>query len=138
MRNSKIFVTVDALIFKKNQFKTLLLLIQRKNPPFQNSWALPGGFVNENEDIDRAVLRELYEETQIKLNSLEQLKTFGKPFRDPRSHVVSIAYYGFVLEEVEAKAADDAKAVAWFSTTELPELAFDHIEIINFALNKIE
>ena len=70
MRNSKIFVTVDALIFKKTQFKTLLLLIQRKNPPFQNSWALPGGFVNENEDIDRAVLRELYEETQIKLNSL--------------------------------------------------------------------
>ena len=63
---------------------------------------------------------------------------FCKPFRDTRSHVVSIAYYGFVLEEVEAKAADDAKAVAWFSTTELPELAFDHIEIINFALNKIE
>jgi len=138
MRNSKIYVTVDAIIFKKTQNKILLLLIQRKNPPFKNTWALPGGFVDENEDIDTAVLRELFEETQINLKSLEQLKAFGKPFRDPRFHVVSVAYYGFVSEEVEASAADDAKAVAWFSIKELPELAFDHLEIINFALNKID
>jgi len=138
MRNSKIFVTVDAVIFKKTQNKILLLLIQRKNAPFQNSWALPGGFVDENEDIDLAVSRELFEETQIELSSLEQLKAFGKPFRDPRFHVVSVAYYGFVPEDVEANAADDAEAAAWFSIKELPELAFDHLEIIKFALTKID
>jgi 8-oxo-dGTP diphosphatase len=132
-----IFVTVDALIFKIIDENFYLLLIQRKKEPFQNSWALPGGFVNENEDIDDAVKRELFEETHIEIDHLTQLKAFGKPFRDPRNHVVSVAYFGFVNQTVTAIADDDAKAAAWFSVKDLPNLAFDHLEIINFALTKI-
>jgi 8-oxo-dGTP diphosphatase len=138
MRVSKTFLTVDAVVFKTIHNILHLLLIKRKNEPFQNTWALPGGFVDEHEDIDVAVKRELFEETQIKIESVIQLKAFGKPFRDPRHHVVSVAYYGFVAENSEAIASDDAKEAKWFSVNDLPKLAFDHDEIINFALQKIE
>jgi 8-oxo-dGTP diphosphatase len=137
MRVSKIFVTVDALIFKKIENQTFLLLIKRKNNPFMDYWAIPGGFVDENEDLETAAIRELFEETQIKIDGLEQLKAFGKPNRDPRSHVVSIAFFGFVDINSKAIAADDAKEAKWFSVKDLPNLAFDHLEIINFALTKI-
>jgi 8-oxo-dGTP diphosphatase len=137
MRVSKIFVTVDALIFKNIENQTFLLLIKRKNNPFMDYWAIPGGFVDENEDLETASIRELFEETQIKVQTLEQLKAFGKPNRDPRSHVVSIAFFGFVDINTVAIAADDAKEAKWFSVKDLPNLAFDHLEIINFALTKI-
>ena len=136
MRVSYIFVTVDLLIFKKEAINNFILLIKRKNDPFKDFWAFPGGFVDENEDLEVAALRELQEETQIKIDHLEQLKAFGKPFRDPRSHVVSIAFTGFVSKETQAIASDDAKEAKWFSVNDLPKLAFDHDEIINFALLK--
>jgi 8-oxo-dGTP diphosphatase len=136
MRVSNTFLTVDAVVFKTINNNLHLLLIKRKNEPFQNTWALPGGFVDEHEDIDIAVKRELLEETQITIENMTQLKAFGKPFRDPRSHVVSVAYYGFVNENVKAIASDDAKEAKWFSVNDLPNLAFDHDEIINFALQK--
>jgi 8-oxo-dGTP diphosphatase len=136
MRVSNIFVTVDILVFKINNNKSFILLIKRKNEPFKDCWALPGGFVDENEDLDAAAKRELEEETQIKIEQLEQLKAFGKPFRDPRSHVVSIAFTGFVSKDTQAKASDDAKEAKWFAVNDLPKLAFDHDEIINFALLK--
>ena len=132
MRTSKIFVTVDAVIVKK-MTDNQLLLIKRKNKPFQNCWALPGGFVDENEDLDVAAKRELEEETQIKIDSLQQIGTFGKPFRDPRGHMISVAYFGEVPENTIAIASDDAKEVAWFTINELPNLAFDHQEIIEKA-----
>ncbi len=136
MRVSFIFVTVDIILFKEVSNKNLILLIKRKNEPFKDCWALPGGFVDENEDLKVAAIRELHEETQIEIENLEQLKAFGKPFRDPRSHVVSIAYTGFVSPETNAIASDDAKEAKWFSVNDLPKLAFDHDEIINFALLK--
>ena len=138
MRVSHIFLTVDAVVFKSLQNELYLLLIKRKNEPFKNAWALPGGFVDEHEDIDIAVKRELLEETQIKIETMTQLKAFGKPHRDPRHHVVSIAYYGFVSNDVVVKASDDAKEAKWFPVNDLPKLAFDHDEIINFALQKIQ
>ena len=138
MRVSKTFLTVDALVFKTINNNLHLLLIKRKNEPFQDAWALPGGFVDEHEDIDEAVKRELREETKIIITELTQLKVFGKPFRDPRSHVVSIAYYGFVDENTVALPADDAKEAQWFPVDELPALAFDHAEIIAYALQKID
>ena len=95
MRTSKIFVTVDAVIVKKSA-DNQLLLIKRKNEPFQSCWALPGGFVDENEDLEVAAKRELEEETQIKIDSLQQFGAFGKPFRDPRGHMISVAYFGEV------------------------------------------
>jgi len=130
---SKIYVTVDTLVFRKTDNQTQILLIKRKNEPFKDSWAIPGGFVDENEDLEDAAKRELWEETQIKIEKVEQLKTFGKPFRDPRAHTVSIAFWGFVPENTIAKAADDAKEVGWFAIDNLPDLAFDHDEIIAFA-----
>jgi 8-oxo-dGTP diphosphatase len=132
MRTSKIFVTVDAVIIKKTVVNQLLL-IKRKNEPFQNCWALPGGFVDENEDLEVAAKRELEEETQVKIDSLQQFGTFGKPFRDPRGHMISVAYFGEVPENTIAIASDDAKEVAWFAINELPNLAFDHQEIIEKA-----
>jgi 8-oxo-dGTP diphosphatase len=132
MRTSKIFVTVDAVIIKKTVVNQLLL-IKRKNEPFQNCWALPGGFVDENEDLEAAAKRELEEETQVKIDSLQQFGAFGKPFRDPRGHMISVAYFGEVPENTIAIASDDAKEVAWFAINELPDLAFDHQEIIEKA-----
>ena len=138
MRTSAIFLTVDAVIFKLIDKEYHILLIQRRNNPFKDFWSLPGGFVNENEDLETAAKRELFEETSIKIDNLKQLKAFGKPFRDPRSHMVTVAFLGFVLEETIAIAADDAKDVKWIAVNELPELAFDHDEIINFALRKVK
>lgn len=133
MRTSKIFVTVDTVIIKKTT-DNQLLLIKRKNEPFQNCWALPGGFVDENEDLEVAAKRELEEETKIKIDSLQQFGAFGKPFRDPRGHMVSVAYFGEVPENTIAIASDDAKEVAWFPVNDLPNLAFDHQDIIEKAL----
>jgi 8-oxo-dGTP diphosphatase len=127
---SKIFVTVDVVLCKSNK----ILLIKRLKEPFKDCWALPGGFVDENEDLEDAAKRELLEETSVKVQKLEQIGAFGKPFRDPRSHTVSIAFYGKVNEDTVAIAADDAKEAYWFPLNNLPELAFDHNEIINKAL----
>ncbi len=134
MYTSKIFVTVDVVLVKPNLKQ--LLLIKRKNEPFKDCWALPGGFVNENEDLETAAKRELEEETQVKINALQQIGAYGKPFRDPRNHVVSIAYFGKVNDEVNVKASDDAKEANWFSINDLPQLAFDHQEIISDTLKK--
>ncbi|HLA56130.1 MAG TPA: NUDIX hydrolase [Flavobacterium sp.] len=137
MRTSKIFVTVDAVVFKKNENGNELLLIKRKNEPFKGSWALPGGFVEEDEDLQDAAHRELLEETGVKIETSVQLKAFGKPGRDPRQRTVAVAFMAFVDGNTIAKAADDAAEAAWFPVNKLPELAFDHLEIINFALTKI-
>ncbi|WP_430612969.1 NUDIX domain-containing protein [Flavobacterium sp. JP2137] len=136
MYASKIFVTVDTVILCPADSDYKLLLIKRKNDPFKEHWALPGGFVDENEDLEQAAIRELEEETAVAVRDLSQIGAFGKPFRDPRSHVVSIAYYGLLEREVPAKAQDDAKEVGWFSIKNLPLLAFDHQEIVDEALKR--
>ena len=138
VRISKTFLTVDVVVIKPSVSGETLLLIQRKNEPFKDSWALPGGFVEENEDLADAARRELAEETGIHFQHIEQLKAFGKPHRDPRGHVVSIAFLAIVQDDtIVAKAADDAIDAKWFSVNDLPKLAFDHAEIISFALSKI-
>jgi len=137
MRASKIFVTVDAVVFRKTANNHRLLLIKRKNEPFKNAWALPGGFVEEEEDLETAAKRELQEETGVIINQMEQLKAFGIPGRDPRQRTVSIAFMAFADDTHVAKAADDAAEADWFPIDDLPELAFDHLQIINFALTKI-
>jgi 8-oxo-dGTP diphosphatase len=136
MRTSKIFLTVDVVLFKVESSQLFILLIKRKNNPYKDSWALPGGFVDENEDLENAAIRELEEETQIKVSKLEQIGAFGKPFRDPRGHMVSVAFTATVEENTIAIAADDAKEAVWFSCNVLPNLAFDHLEIINTTLSK--
>ncbi len=138
MRTSNIFLTVDAAIFRKKAGNLQILLIRRKNEPFKDSWALPGGFVDDGEDLEDAAIRELEEETSVKIDHAEQLKAFGKPGRDPRHHTVSVAFKAFVPGNTMAVAADDAKEIGWFAVDDLPALAFDHEEIIAFALNGIE
>ena len=137
MRQSKIFVTVDILIFRKLSTTHEVLLIQRKNDPFKNAWAIPGGFVDEHEDLEDAAKRELLEETGLHIDTLKQVQGFGKPYRDPRSHTVSIAFYGWAADDAEATAADDAADARWFSIGDLPELAFDHSEIIQVTREKM-
>lgn len=132
----KIFVTVDVVLFRKinNSYETLL--IQRLNDPFKSYWALPGGFVDEHEELETAAKRELFEETDIQLFQVKQLKAYGNPNRDPRHHTISVAFIGEIDSLAEAKAKDDAKAVKWFNIEELPVLAFDHAEIIRDAIEK--
>lgn len=125
---SKIFVTVDIVVFDYTQEN--ILLIQRKNHPYKGMWALPGGFVDENEDLETAAHRELKEETSIEVEKLTQIKAFGKPGRDPRQHTVSIAFAGVAVRNARVQAADDAKDAKWFDRNNLPDLAFDHAEII--------
>lgn len=126
---SKIFVTVDILII--NDTTEEILLIKRLNEPFKDYWALPGGFVDENEDLEEAAHRELKEETNLEVEDLYQLGAFGAPGRDPRGHMISIAYLGYSSDVENAKVMDDAKELKWFKINDLPKLAFDHKEIID-------
>lgn len=132
-------VTTDCLIFTKQTLPEILL-IERKNPPFESKWALPGGFVEMDEDLEESAKRELQEETGLTNIPLSQLQTFGKPGRDPRGRTISVVYYGFIKSEEEkqqAIAGSDAKNVNWFDLNHLPSLAFDHDEIIRVARNKL-
>lgn len=132
-------VTVDCVIFGLDESSLLkVLLIQRANDPYKDYWALPGGFVDMNEDLKTAALRELEEETGLKDVFIEQLFTFGDPGRDPRGRVISIAYYALVnLSRYALKAASDAREVRWFEVDQLPDLAFDHARILSIAVNRL-
>lgn len=128
-----ISLTVDILLLRSKRGKTELLLIERLNDPFKHCWALPGGFVDYGEDLEDAAKRELFEETSIQIHSLQQLKAYGTPGRDPRGHTVSVAFIGKTDETTVARAQDDAKSVKWFPLSDLPPLAFDHREIVSDA-----
>jgi 8-oxo-dGTP diphosphatase len=130
-------VTVDMLILDKSGSSPKILLIERRNDPFAGYWAMPGGFVDENEDISDAALRELREETSLTDVALHQFGAFGKPGRDPRGHTITIAYWGIADNPQQASAADDAKNLKWYEINNLPPLAFDHLEIIQAGLKKI-
>lgn len=139
-QDQHIKVAVDAVVFGySKQEGVSVLLIQRKYPPFQNSWAIPGGFVLEQESLETAVRRELQEETGIEVNYLEQLYTFGNPGRDPRQRIISIAYFALVksAQFQQLKASTDAEHAQWFGIKQLPELAFDHQDILNVAIERI-
>lgn len=129
-------VTVDIIIKRQYKNNLQILLIQRKNEPFKNQWALPGGFVDKNEPLLKAAIRELKEETNIELSELKQEYAFGDPGRDPRGHTISIIYSAIVDSNICFKAADDAKNAKWYNIEKLPDLAFDHLKIINFLLKK--
>lgn len=131
-------VTTDSVVIGFNQAELFVVLIRRKNPPFEGMWALPGGFVEENEDLEEAALRELKEETRLELDRMVQVGAFGKPGRDPRGRVISIAYLALrPLEELKVDAGDDAKEAGLFSLNRLPPLAFDHQAVIAEGCKKL-
>jgi 8-oxo-dGTP diphosphatase len=138
--NSHIKVAVDAIVFGYSKNDGLsVLLIKRKYEPFKNSWAIPGGFVLQNESLEEAVRRELLEETGISVNYLEQLYSFGEPDRDPRQRVISVAYFALVKSALfqELKATTDAEEAQWFAIHKLPSLAFDHKRILQIAIERV-
>lgn len=114
-----------------------ILLIKRKNEPFAGLWALPGGFVEMDEDLEASARRELQEETGIRLPTLTQFAAYGKPGRDPRGRTISIVYYFISENEIKTTAGDDASEARWFALDHLPELAFDHHQIISDFLSRI-
>lgn len=131
-------VTVDCVIFSQTGDALQVMLIRRGQPPFAGLWALPGGFVEMDESLDEAARRELKEETGLENIPLEQLHTFGAVNRDPRHRTVSVAYLAQVRQEdVKPEAGDDASEVGWFNVEDLPQLAFDHGEIIQVALERL-
>jgi 8-oxo-dGTP diphosphatase len=133
MRKQNIAITVDAVIFYRKAKNLNVLLIKRKNEPFQDQWALPGGFLEENETMEEGAKRELEEETGLKLEKLQQVGAFGTPGRDPRGRTISIAFVSLINAEPKLKANDDALDVKWFNLNDLPDLAFDHRAIISEA-----
>lgn len=139
MNKQSIKLTVDAVVFGYEEGNISVLLIKRKYEPFKGKWAIPGGFVLDDESLENAVERELFEETGIKINYLEQLYTFGNPNRDPRGRVVSIAYFGLVRPNAfKIFASTDAEQVQWFNINELPKLSFDHEEILKTAIERLQ
>jgi 8-oxo-dGTP diphosphatase len=127
-------VTVDAVVWREHNGGREVLLIQRKNEPFQGMWALPGGFVEIDEPLDDAAVRELEEETGIRGVSLRQMYTFGDPDRDPRGRIITVTYIGQLSDDgQEPRAADDATDVRWFPLADLPALASDHNKVLAHA-----
>lgn len=132
-------VTVDCVIFGLDNADLKVLLIERLHEPYANSWALPGGFVDMEETIDKAAQRELEEETGVSDVFMEQLYTFGDVLRDPRGRVISVAYYALVnVAECKVIAGSDASKAEWFPVDKLPKLAFDHEKIMETAINRIK
>ena len=132
-------LTVDCVVFGLDDGGLQILLIQRDLPPFEGGWALPGGFVRVGESLEEAARRELEEETGLSKLFLEQLYTFGEVDRDPREHVVTVAWYALVkLSAHQVRAATDARSAAWFRVDELPTLAFDHERIVETALDRLK
>ena len=127
-----ISVAVDVVLFRRGDPNQVLLIL-RGRPPFMGRWALPGGFVEMDEDLLTAARRELAEETGLTGVALTQLGAFGAVDRDPRRRIISITYWGVIERDLEVAAGDDAARAAWHPLTNLPPLAFDHGEILNLA-----
>lgn len=133
MARQNISVTTDCVIFFSSNNETKVLLVKRKKDPFKGTWALPGGFLEDEEPLESGARRELEEETGLKVQNLKQLHTFGTPGRDPRGRTISITFWGEVTSEEKVQGDDDAAEARWFHLNDLPDLAFDHSEIIEVA-----
>lgn len=132
-------VTVDVLIFTVADDKLKVALIRRGIPPFQGRWAIPGGFVLFDESLEDAARREIEEEAGVRDVVLEQLYTFGDPGRDPRTRVVTVAYYALIpAASIQLSASTDAAEAAWFDVEDVPPLAFDHKDILRCGVERLK
>ena len=123
-------LTVDAIVFVKQGGSALVLLIERGREPFKNSWALPGGFIEMDETLEAACKRELLEETGLNVDQMTQFKTYDAINRDPRHRTISVVYFTELNEIQQVEGSDDANRAEWFPVSDLPELAFDHKQIL--------
>jgi 8-oxo-dGTP diphosphatase len=130
-------VTVDVVLFSVRSRNLKVLLVCRSAAPFCGRWSLPGGFGRPSESLDDAARRRLQEETGVHDIYLEQLYTFGAPRRDPRGRVISVVYFAVVADDVNAHATGEGVEVDWHPVADLPELAFDHGEIVRYALQRL-
>lgn len=131
-------VTVDIVIFTIQSEELKVLLVKRGVPPFKGQFALPGGFVREDESLDEAARRELREETGVSDVYLEQLYSFGQPRRDPRERVITVAYYALVsADRSQLVPGTDTTEATWWTVNKLPVLAFDHRKILDYALERL-
>jgi 8-oxo-dGTP diphosphatase len=140
MAIESIKVTVDTVALAVHEGQLEIVLIKRKHDPFKNLWALPGGFVDEQDKtVEQAAARELLEETNVGDVYLEQLFTFGDKGRDPRGRVITVSYLALLLQDnLELRASSDAAGVAWWPVLDLPKLAFDHQRIVEYAHQRIK
>lgn len=132
-------LTVDIVAFSIQNQELCVLLIKRAEEPFAKMWALPGGFVKMDEDLNAAAERELEEETGVQGAYLEQLYTYGAPQRDPRGRVISVAHFALIPsnEPIRPSGGSDASSAQWHPMNDLPPLAFDHLEIVTYALRRL-
>ena len=128
-------ITVDTVILTIKNNALQALLIRRDREPFKDKWAIPGGYVRMSENLEQAAVRVLKEKTDVDNVYLEQLYTFGDPLRHPDSRVITCVYFALVrYEDVKVVASDD---VAWYPIDDLPPLAFDHKEIIDYTRARV-
>lgn len=123
-------LTVDAIVFYESKEDTYLLLIERGGEPFWHQWALPGGFIEMDETLEQACIRELEEETGLKVERMQQFRAYDAIDRDPRHRTISVVFSVQLDKRREVIGGDDASKAKWYSVNELPELAFDHAQII--------
>lgn len=129
-------VTTDCVVFGFDGVRLNVLLIERGGEPYKGCWAFPGGFLEIDEDAPDGARRELLEETGLQVTNIEQLGAFTRPDRDPRERVISIAYFT-LMRTADVVGADDAAQARWFAIGRMPELAFDHQQIFEQALERM-
>ena len=129
-------VTADSVVITKEK-EPKVLLIQRGNEPFKGCWAFPGGFMNMDETTEQCAVRELEEETGLKVSKIRQIGAYSKVDRDPRGRTVTVAYLALIDNAEKVKGLDDAAKAQWFSLSQLPKLAFDHEDVMADALKLI-
>jgi len=131
-------ITVDLVIFTVNQNKLKVMLVKRAEAPFAGYWSLPGGFLLVGESLEDAAFRVLKEKTGVKDVYLEQLYTFGKPNRDPRARVITVAYFALIpWESLDQPESEKVANLTWSAVDQLPRLAFDHKEILKRAVQRL-
>jgi 8-oxo-dGTP diphosphatase len=131
-------VTVDLVIFTVNDDKLKALLVKRGEQPYAGFWSIPGGFLRRSESLEGAANRVMQEKTGVKEIYLEQVYTFGKPDRDPRMRVITVTYFALIpWTSLIQPESNKVTGLAWFTVDELPELAFDHREILDYAVNRL-
>ena len=127
-------VTADCVVITK-EAEPKVLLIQRGADPYKGCWAFPGGFMNMDETTEQCAIRELEEETSLKVSTVRQIGAYSKVDRDPRGRTITVAYLAIIDKPAQVTGQDDAAKAEWFPLSALPELAFDHVDIMADAIN---